>query len=345
MFREIKNIISINELYASLKQIGITKTQVSRLLPSWWDAKIANSDGGMWELLLHVARSLSLDVGALAGGVIKPRGAVSNITFKRNALLNIEDAAPGVLVASSIASAVVCVVKNNYEPPPPSAININEKLRIIGKGIVDFDSLLHYCWAIGIPVIPLLNLPSGFKKMDGAALKIGDRPAIVIARKNNSKSWLSFILAHELAHIALGHLSTNSSIVDVSLQKEVTFESGEVLDRMERDADEFALNMLGGSLADSLQSDWGAQDTAIQLAGKARAGGIEVGCASGHLILRYAFRTKRWSEALGALKFLTEDFDAQEEMLKGINLGINLDGLSEDALDLVCRMTGYTQQE
>ncbi len=341
MQKEFKNIISINELYASLRQIGITKTQVSKLLPAWWDMEITNSDGGMWELLLYIARSLSLDVDALSFGEIRPRGAVSNISFKRNALLNIEDAEAGVLVASSIASAVVSVARNHYEPPPQSAKEINKKIRLIGQGSVDFDGLLNYCWAIGIPVIPLLNLPPGFKKMDGAALKIGDRPVIVIARKNNSKSWLSFILAHELAHIALGHLSSNSSIVDVSLQKEATFESGAILDGMEREADDFALDILGGSSAGSLQSEWGSQDTAVQLAGKARAGALEIGCSPGHLILRYAFRTKRWPEALGALKFLTEDFDAQEELMQGIARGIDCDGLSEDVLDLVCRMTGY----
>ncbi len=181
--------------------------------------------------------------------------------------------------------------------------------------------------------------------MDGAALKVGDRPVIILAKKNNSKSWLSFILAHELGHIALGHLENNSSIVDIALQQESTFDSDNTGDSMELEADKFALNILGGPLAQETQERWGDFDSAITLATNARAAANLLGCSAGHLILRYAFRTKRWPEAASALKFLREDFDAQKEIVKSMASGIAFDDLSNDVQDLIFRVTGYSPLE
>jgi len=315
------------------------------LLPSWWDDQIASSPDGMWELVLGIAKSLSLDAVALSKGELFPRGAVANISYKRNALVNPQDFQASTLIASSISNAIISSIKVPYQALPKNVWELSEEIRAIGKGSIDFDALLNYCWRKGVPVIALSNLPFGLKKMDGAALKVGDRPVIILAKKNNSKSWLSFILAHELGHIALGHLENNSSIVDIALQQESTFDSDNTGDSMELEADKFALNILGGPLAQETQERWGDFDSAITLATNARAAANLLGCSAGHLILRYAFRTKRWPEAASALKFLREDFDAQKEIVKSMASGITFDDLSNDVQDLIFRITGYSPLE
>ncbi|MBT8611568.1 ImmA/IrrE family metallo-endopeptidase [Polynucleobacter paneuropaeus] len=288
---------------------------------------------------------MSLDAVALSKGEFFPKGAVANISYKRNALVNPQDFQASTLIASSISNAIISSIKVPYQALPKNVWELNEEIRAIGKGSIDFDALLNYCWRKGVPVISLSNLPFGLKKMDGAALKVGDRPVIILAKKNNSKSWLSFILAHELGHIALGHLENNSSIVDIALQQESTFDSDNAGDSMELEADKFALNILGGPLAQETQERWGDFDSAITLATNARAAANLLGCSAGHLILRYAFRTKRWPEAASALKFLREDFDAQKEIVKSMASGIAFDDLSNDVQDLIIRITGYSPLE
>ncbi|MBT8583002.1 ImmA/IrrE family metallo-endopeptidase [Polynucleobacter paneuropaeus] len=286
-----------------------------------------------------------MDAVALSKGEFFPKGAVANISYKRNALVNPQDFQASTLIASSISNAIISSIKVPYQALPKNVWELNEEIRAIGKGSIDFDALLNYCWRKGVPVISLSNLPFGLKKMDGAALKVGDRPVIILAKKNNSKSWLSFILAHELGHIALGHLENNSSIVDIALQQESTFDSDNAGDSMELEADKFALNILGGPLAQETQERWGDFDSAITLATNARAAANLLGCSAGHLILRYAFRTKRWPEAASALKFLREDFDAQKEIVKSMASGIAFDDLSNDVQDLIIRITGYSPLE
>ena len=313
---------------------------MSALLPDWWEDKAADSIDGAWELVIHLARRLSLDAAALSKGIILPTGAVSNISFKRNAAISTEAITASSLLASSLSYAILSATNTKYLKPSANSMDVHQSIRDAGNGTADFDGLLSYCWNSGIPVIPLANLPVGLRKMDGAALRVGDRPVIVIARKNDSKSWLSFILAHELGHIALGHLQKNSSIIDVSLQKESTFASDKPADKMEKDADSFALDILGGPLANSAQSAWNERDAATKLAVNAREASGRIGCSAGHLILRYAFRTRRWPEAISALKFLREDFDAQQAVVEKMSNFIHFDDLAEDMQDLISKVTG-----
>lgn len=54
------------------------------------------------------------------------------------------------------------------------------------------------------------------------------------------------IVAHELGHIGCGHLEGDGSIIDVSLQEQATYEAESSSDSQEREADKYALNLLGG---------------------------------------------------------------------------------------------------
>lgn len=293
---------------------------------------------------MHVARFLSLDAVALSEGEIKPKGAVSNVTYKRNAAVPEDKLTASSLLAASLSNAILQGTSTSFRPLPSDPLEMHQAILESGQGKVDFDSLLAYCWEHGIPVLPLSNLPVGLSKMDGAALQVGERPVIVMAKKNDSKAWLSFILAHEVAHIALGHLQPDSVIVDISLQKETTFSAEVNQDNIEAAADAFALAMLGGPRAERSQAAWPDGLAPTKLAVLSRKESSEIGCAPGHLILRYAFRTKRWPDAINALKFLREDFDAQWAIVESLAVHIDLDSLAQDMQDLIAKVTGITQQ-
>ena len=327
-------------MYASLRRFGLRPSHVAQLLPPWWsDAALARPDG-LWEFAMLLGRRLSLDAAALARGEIVPRGAVSRVAYKHNALHNDTDYALASHLAASLGEAVLAAMTVRYEAVPSDPRAIRNRLHSEGVRVIDFDALLRLSWSLGIPVIPMRNLPVGTRKMDGAVLNIADRPVIVLAKKNESKSWLSFILAHELGHVARGHLDRDSSILEIDLKKESTYAAESAADVQEAEADSFALAVLGGDDADRIQQAWPIDETGAGLAAKARAGAEESGSAAGHLVLRYAFRTRRWPDAAIALRFLDEDFEAQQAVTNALVEHVNLNEVAPDLQELLGRVTG-----
>lgn len=330
---------NVNVIFSGLRTIGLRPNQLSQILPGWWNDAALGSADGAWELAALLSRRLSLDLPALLRGEIQPRGAVTRVAYKHNATSRDADYAVASLLASSFAEAVLAACAPSFLAMPSDPRQLRAEL-LRERGSVDFDRLLDYCWSRGIPVIPMRHLPVGVRKMDGAVLNVGERPVIVLARKNDSKSWLSFILAHELGHIASGHLERDSAILEVNLQKEATYAAESHADAQESLADAFALALLGGSEADEIQLSWGEELTAASLAAHARAAGKPTSVAAGHLVLRYAFRTKRWPEASTALKFLDEDFEAQEAITAALRRHLDLELVAPDLQDLLSKATG-----
>lgn len=326
-------------IYDKLKEIGLTRAQVRKILPSWWSPEAETHSDGIAELCLLVSRRLSLDLTSLLAGEIKQKGAVTSVAYKHRA-----DAAPQSLlastcIASSLAQAVISAMPHPYTPIARDPAAFAALAKEAGRGTIGLEPLIKSCWSMGIPVIPLPNLPVGVRKMDGAALKIGNRPAIIISKKKSSRAWLAFILAHEIGHIACGHLEKNGSIVDVSLQEQATYASESSTDIQEREADEFALALFGGEVVNNTIETWSSWASPVELAVKAREAGSVFGIESGHLVLRYAFATKRWTDASTALRFLSEDADAEAVMKTSLKENLNLDLVAEDLRDMVCQIT------
>jgi Zn-dependent peptidase ImmA (M78 family) len=71
---------------------------------------------------------------------------------------------------------------------------------------VSLSALLSWCADAYIPVLHIHKLPG--KKMTGLVVREDGRFAIVLSRKGTPAELL-FHLAHELGHIARGHLSEN----------------------------------------------------------------------------------------------------------------------------------------
>jgi hypothetical protein len=205
-----------------------------------------------------------------------------------------------------------------------------------------FDALLALCWDHGIPVIPLPNLPVGVRKMDGAALQIGERPVIVIAKKKSSRAWLSFILAHEIGHVALGHLKPGSTIVDVSLQEGATYATDDQNDVQEAEADTFALEAMGGVDVESEVGRWAAQLAPVELAVKARSAAKVYRIEPGHFILRHAFINRRWPDAVTALRFLSEDLNPEAALLGQFERHLDMSAVSDDMQNLITQITGWS---
>jgi Zn-dependent peptidase ImmA (M78 family) len=332
--------ISAKSLYEPLKRIGLSKRQIHSLLPEWWDDSAAKSQDGLYELALMISRRLSIDAAKLLHGEIAPLGAVSHLAYKHSGAVDSADLQAATHIASSLSQAIVASSPMPLKSFTQTPDAIREAIARDNQGQTDFIGLLKFCWAMGIPVVPLPNLPTGVRKMDGAVLMIEQRPVIVISRKNDSRSWLSFILAHELAHYCLGHLEQNSAIVDISLKTQATYAAESSADLQEADADQFALQLLGGKEAEAIMHQWSTRASAVELAVNATDASSTTGIAAGHFILRYAFLNKRWPEAMEAQRFLQDEFDAQSLLVTALASHIRLDAIAEDLRELVTQVTG-----
>jgi transcriptional regulator with XRE-family HTH domain len=104
-------------------------------------------------------------------------------------------------------------------------------------GQVTLASLLNWTWAQGVPVLPML----GKGVFSAAVWAHEDGPVVVLKESRDLGVFWLFDLAHEIGHIARGHVD-GRSIVDLASPT-----SPQVLgsdDRQEREATAFALALL-----------------------------------------------------------------------------------------------------
>lgn len=235
--------ITMKDIYQKLSLIGLKKKKVNECMPDWWlenSAEITKTEAGVQETLWRIANNFSIDFGSLIESFSEkdkePKFIFGNHFFKHSKNLNETELQPAVSVAIFIAKNTI----RAYEKPLVdlnglTALSIREQLLQNAKW-VNFETLLNYTWSLGIPVIFSNNIPP--KKMDGLALKIQDRPVIILT-KGRPHGYLVFDLAHELGHIVLGHLNQNKIIID----EKISANSTEV-ETFEQQADEFALELL-----------------------------------------------------------------------------------------------------
>lgn len=235
---------TMKDIYQKLKLIKLEKKTINESMPNWWlenCTEIMKTEAGFQETLWRIANNFSIDFGSLIESLEKdkePKFIFGNHLFKHSQNLSETELQPAVSVAMFIAKNTIKI----YEKPLAdlsnlTALSIREQLLQNAKW-VDFEALLNYTWSLGIPVIFANNLPKN--KMDGLALKIQDRPVIVLTKKEKY-GFLAFHLAHELGHIILGHLNQNTMIVDEKISaNDIETEN------FEQEADEFALELLTG---------------------------------------------------------------------------------------------------
>jgi Zn-dependent peptidase ImmA (M78 family) len=102
------------------------------------------------------------------------------------------------------------------------------------NGPVTLEMVLGWAWAHGILVIPLMG-PGGFH---AAVWSIEGRPVIVVKESRTLVAFWLFDIAHELGHIARGHLAAGG-VVDLTSPTDPNTD-----DDLEREATDYALELL-----------------------------------------------------------------------------------------------------
>lgn len=105
------------------------------------------------------------------------------------------------------------------------------------EGFVTLRSLVDWAWGLGVVVIPL----HGRGVFCAASWSIRDSPVVVLKDSRSSAVFWLFDLAHELGHIAGGHVH-GTGIVDV----DQLGPDENIVDVQEREANAYALSLLLG---------------------------------------------------------------------------------------------------
>jgi hypothetical protein len=291
---------TLDQFLQRLTQAGFSAKFARAALPDWWDLEAEQSPSAWLLLKLGLAQKLNLDPVALLDDNLPVEFLAAAPTKYKH--LNATDAtyrtlsAFGIGVARSLFSAI---------PPtdpvqPRTAIELRDAVLANDKAWVELGDLLATCWALGIPVAHLTTFPAGLKGMAAMSVRLGGRYAILVARESPYSAQYMFHLAHELGHIMLGHLAESTAIVDAD---RLTAEAQADVDEEERAADAFAQELLTGQPEFRVEAR-GPKGTARELVANAMTVGQELRIDPGHVVLCFAFTTKRWQLAAKALKLL-----------------------------------------
>lgn len=325
------HIETVKEIKRDLLAANLKWTAVEKLLPEWRDNAIRTPSGAL-ELKSLIARQFGLKLDS-DGHLSRPT-SVKKALFKTRSSTNSVEVEPAQAIASSVARIVSHATTKKYSETKIDAKAIRSQIiESSPQKWVSFKSLVDQCWSMGIPVIYLPDFPTKSKKMEGMATRVGDRPVIILSRKDRP-DWMLFILAHELGHIACRHLELSES--GTILDETVTDDDGG--DQQEKEANKFASEVICHSPL-KLKSLINAR----QLAADATKFGKENNISPGHVILNAVKHTKvngnsPWALAQAALKLLPPEATSSpvEDICAAAVLdNVDLDDVRNDDLDFL----------
>ncbi|MEM6453857.1 MAG: ImmA/IrrE family metallo-endopeptidase [Acidobacteriota bacterium] len=303
----------MKDLYQRLKPLGFSrKDLLARVLPDWWEDKMAEHAVNRRMAEMYIGQALGLTLAQLAD----PKATltfddVTQALFKRWKDSDLERLRPAVLLASDL-SRLVLAATQTQRPTAALAKRDAAALRdslLAERPVVDLAGLVDLCWAHGIPVIPMTYLPEGSKKVDGMALSVAihdgtTHPVIIVnVSGRDVPARVAWFVAHEMGHIALGHLGESLCIdVDMTVAD----------DPREQEANAFATALIYGRTPQFLRrSRRGASSAswkAEQLERRARSLAREYKTTPAAIALSYAHQHagNRWPVARKAINLLQE---------------------------------------
>jgi hypothetical protein len=325
---------SMPDLFRRLRAVGLSAPYIrNTILPEWWDDQAANNPAGYTEGLIFLSRHLGLDLNSL----LDPERPVAcrdfgACKFKKSEGATEDDLALARTMATRAAQLVNIAMSEAPHLVPRSAAQIRREILGLGEPWVSFSNLIDYCWALGIPVIHLLTCPST-KRPDGFCARVKGRPVIILCKKSTSPAWLLFILAHELAHIALGHIDDEGALVDENVKHNIQ-------DDEETAANAFAVELLTGNAEQRFHTS-GSWPNALQLAEAAKSIAKEMRIDPGHIVLNYAHTMGRtfWPVANAALQLLEPKRDALRIVRAKLAEHLDWSSLPEDSSEFLMRVS------
>lgn len=319
----------MTNLFTHLQGVGIAKAFARKMLPDWWDDSITSSDAGLQQAQLYLSRAFNLDIASLTNQETPLRFRQVVHKFKMNKNVSEGRLAASAHYATAIARVALQATAETYTPPPANPSELREQILQIAQ-CVDLPALLGWCKAAGIPILHIERLPG--IKMTGLAIRMSGRFAVVLSRKAHP-SELLFHLAHEIGHIAKGHLNNDGFLVDQQIGK------ADRDDADEKEADAYAIRLLNGAAVKYSAGSRVVSPVRLYEAAKALSKHERIDV--GHIILNYGHAQEQFPLAKAALKHVTVSDYGSAVINSALFESINDEHLSEDQLILLHTATDF----
>jgi hypothetical protein len=295
-------------VYRKLGAQGLPRGFVkSTLLPSWWDDEAALTPSGFSQALMLLRRHAGVELASLREETGPARFAddvACRLKASRRHLSKgdrgARDLAPARALAVRASELAILGASGDAMSVPP-AREVRDEILASGRPWIDLDALLDYCWDHGVPVLHFSGLPRTLARMQGLAVCIGGRFAIVTADAHRSCAWQLFVVAHELGHVALGHHHGENVVV---FDEEVNQDSP---DAEEAAANAYAVELLAAGRKFRARRGW---LSAERLASEAVRLGRELAIDPGHIALNYGHHVAFAPVAMAALRHVERDANA-----------------------------------
>lgn len=287
------------ELKRRLRAIGLSEGAINAAWPQWWSEEADESPSARLELQFSIARKLGIDARSLLDAEGTPRFIWRDEARFKHSSGESETERASI---SSFGRAVGALLIAATTPVPRELGTDPQALRaaiLRTQPFVRLVDLLAICWAIGTPAIHLRVFPQLRKRMAAMSVRVAGRGVVLLGRDSQYPAWIAFYLAHELGHLALGHLQREAAIVDMETEEPV----GSPDDSEEHEADRFALELLTGTPTPTVvthSKDYNAPG----LAAAVLEAGYALRVEPGTLALCFGFATGAWALVNSAMQFI-----------------------------------------
>lgn len=332
---------SATRLRKRLKAIGLSDPAINAAWPTWWSDDADASSSARAELRYSIARKLGLDPHSLLEDESAPRFVWKDVArFKH--LSGESDAEKWAITSFGRALGTILLAGTNVSPLIEDASASELRAAVLtSQPYVRLVDLISICWSVGIPTIHLRIFPWRQKRMVAMSVRVGGRNAILLGKDSLYPAQIAFYLAHELAHISLGHLAEESVIVD--------FESypnpdppASFPDPEEAAADAFALEVLTGD-PEPLVLPAAAGGGARSLARAALGAAADLRIEPGTLALCFGYSTGDWPTAIASLRYIYSSAKPVWREVNSIALRqLALPNLPDDTLFYLKNVLGET---
>lgn len=340
---DAKTPITVKSAFESLQAAGYPRAYVTKLLPEWWDNSLLKTSSGVFQFALILKQRLGLEVNFGQDGILAISPGAAHASFKHRADTQIDELNVAAGLGIALARLAVFAARAPFAELPADPSRLYDLVRAhTGRPTVDYEGLLDVCWAHGIPVLFLKDMPRNTKRMTGMAVMVDGRPAILLGFSHVQHSKQLFVLAHELAHILCGHVQNNGALIDEDIADVREGLEGQVQvrrDEQEREADAFALGLIRNGQM-TVQRQIPRQASAATLAAATMKFSQETGIDQGHLILSYAKAHDDWIKATQALNFIEQRVGAIELLQQRFLANTDPSAISEESADHLLYMQG-----
>lgn len=324
------------ELRTELSGLGLEWKSLKGMLPDWADTAF-DSKSGVLELKTFLSRNAGLEVND--SGHLANRNLPA-ACFKTTVGTALDQVIAARGVATACARLVAKATTETWKGMPENPADFRaEVLRMTDKSWVDLPALLEACWKLGVPVLYLPNLPVQGRKMEGMVTFVASRPVIILTKRVPHPDWLLFVLAHELGHIAKGHLPEHDgeAIVDDTVDVD-----GGGRDQQEDEANRYSTHVLAPRGKEVRLGQ--PLPKAPELATIATAYAHANGMSPGYVILNAVHNSlvggkKPYGLGQAALKALAVEHSAADACRIALEKHINVDVLRDDSIEYLEKLS------